>query len=379
MAMTPSHESNESLQLLQVGVELGFIGADKVDGVLRQQKVLKRKGVSLPISQILLELQLITVPQLRTITDEFEVRRAQKGSGLSTGMLKATEVRKLGKFDVIKVLSESGYTRVFKAKDTEKDRIVVLKVLPPTLSTQSQWYERFRREMFLVGNLSHPNIVSVHECGSVENSPFIAFEFLEGQSVANRLERSGNFPERTAWLVAREVAKGLAYIEEHGVLHRDMKPENILCCTDGKVKIIDLGLSRSLLNIDAITAVGETVGTPFYMSPEQAQGTSGLDHRTDLYALGCIAYHMLTGAVPFFAEDAMAVMLKHNEAPRPDPREVVTALDPGSTKLVNWLMGTTPDERPESATTLIPEIDKLLASLPSDPATAHTILKVSPS
>jgi len=208
---------------------------------------------------------------------------------------------------------------------------------------------------------------------------YMAFEFIEGRSLEDRLEREGNFPERTAWLITREVAKGLAFAASNGVLHRDIKPENILCSHDGHVKIIDMGFSKSLADDTSLTQAGTTVGTPFYISPEQARGTRDLDARTDLYSLGCTAYHMLTGSVPFLGEQVTDIMLKHTKAPRPDPREILPEISEGSAKLVMRMMAISPNDRPGSAAEVVTEIDALLESLPEEREFIRPVQKVAPS
>ncbi|HYF51416.1 MAG TPA: serine/threonine-protein kinase [Planctomycetota bacterium] len=368
--------STGDARLLAVAVELGFITSTQVQDVLARQKQLKKGGIVLPVQQLLLELDFIQPPQLRTITDEVELRHAQAQA--SSAVLTATSTLRIGRYEILGVLSDNGYTRVLKAVNVENGTLAVLKALPTAISHQSQWLERFRREMNLVANLSHPNIIGVYECGSAEGMAYIAFEYLKGMPLSVRLEREGNLPERIAWLVAREVARGLQFIEERGILHRDIKPDNILCGLDGRVKIIDLGLSKSLIDSNFITAMGETVGTPFYMSPEQATGTRGLDHRTDIYALGCVTYHALTGSVPFFAQDAVEVMLKHNEAARPDPREILPELNPDGSALVRWMMARQPEDRPATCAQLVEAMTELLARLP-EPAGTRSVLKVVPS
>ena len=362
-------------ELLDVALELGFLTHAQVADFLLHEKHWRRGRIHVPVSQALLELKLLNVAQLRTLNDELEMR--SKRRALPGAQPHAVPL--LGKFKVLKILHENGYTRVYRALDTLHDRVVVLKVLPRGMSKQSQWYERFQREMNLVGGLSHPNIVDVYECGTLDESPYISFEFVDGPSLALRLEREGNIAEQPALLICREAAKALAHIEASGILHRDMKPENVLCGLNGRVKIIDLGLSKSLLDGCMITAVGETVGTPFYMSPEQATGTHGLDHRTDIYALGCTTYHMLTGSVPFFAEDATEVMLRHVQAPRPNPREIVPEITQGGASLVTWMMATHPEERPDSAKRVVAAIDALLPGIPDPPPTSRSVLRIVPS
>jgi serine/threonine protein kinase len=369
---------HNSTRLLAMGVDLGYLTQAQADEALQRQKELRKGRISLSLQQVMLETGLITPTQLRTINDELELRRAQ-AAARSSSLMTAATAPNIGGYQVLSALSDNGYTQVLKAIHVESGRKAVLKVLPAALSQSSQWLERFRREMNLVSNLAHPNIIEVYECGSSDNLPYIAFEYLDGMNVSLRLEREGNFPEKVAWMISREVARGLSFIEERGVLHRDIKPDNILCGLDGRVKIIDLGLSKSLLDATSITALGETVGTPFYMSPEQATGTRGLDHRTDIYALGCVTYHMLTGSVPFFGKDAVEVMLKHNESPRPDPREVIPELSDESSVLVKWMMARNTDDRPASANQLVEAMSELIGRLPDPPAGARSILTVVPS
>jgi serine/threonine-protein kinase PpkA len=372
-----SHSTRDhSTRLLAMGVELGYMSQVQADDALKRQRDLRKGRIQLSLQQVMLEMGLITPTQLRTINDELELRRAQ--AARSSAMMAAASST-IGNYQVLSILSDNGYTQVLKAVHTQTGKKAVLKVLPAALSQHSQWLERFRREMNLVANLSHPNIIGVYECASVDSVPYIAFEYLEGMNVSLRLEREGNFPEKTAWMISREVARGLSFIEERGILHRDIKPDNVLCGVDGRVKIIDLGLSKSLLDATTITALGETVGTPFYMSPEQATGTRGLDHRTDIYALGCVTFHMLTGSVPFFANDAVQVMLKHNELGRPDPRDIIPELSKETTVLVKWMMAHSVDDRPASANQLADAMSELISRLPDPPAGSRSMWAVVPS
>jgi serine/threonine-protein kinase len=309
-----------------------------------------------------------------------DLRRARQTAHANlTHAQKMAALKFFGKFDIQTLLSERGYTRVYKARDVNADREVVLKVLPANLSKNSQWIERFRREMYLAGNLKHPNLVTTYECGSAEGSPYIAMEWLDGVSIGHRLEREGNMPEAICWQIIREAAKGLAYAEEHGIVHRDIKPDNILLTADGRVKIIDMGLAKSLVVVTQLTAAGESVGTPLYMAPEQATGKSEIDSRADIYGLGCTLYHMLTGMVPFFAESATDVMLKHVQATRPDPREIFPELSEASSKLVQRMIAINPDERPPTARALLEDIEFVLRWLIINPTSRLFLPQIVPS
>jgi len=380
MAQGSETPVDSAAQLLDLGIELKLLTQGQVDAVLLRQKQLKRGGISLPIGQTLLERRFVTPAQLKGLSDELARRKAAGVVPAAPAAPAPTAAaKKFGQYELLSVLSEKGHSRVFKARDTAMNRLVVLKVLPKSLAGNAQWGERFKREMQLAGRLSHPNIITAYGAGDVDGNPLIALEFIEGATLEDRLEREGNLPEKVAWLIAREVAKGLAYAAANGVLHRDIKPENIMCGIDGRVKIIDMGFSKSLGDDSALTADGTTVGTPFYISPEQAHGTRDLDPRTDLYSLGCTVYHMLAGAVPFFGETMTEVMLKHTQAPRPDPREVLPEISEGSAKLVMRMIAINMNDRPASAQDLIGEIDKVLATLPDPVALIRPVAKVAPS
>lgn len=360
--------------LLQTGVEVGYLSAAQVEVVLKRLSDLRGGGLRVGAGQVLLERRYLTSRQLNLLMAEVEKRRRAEDAG--TKPPAEAPVHALGQYEILEALSEKGQARVFKARDTVLNRPVVLKVLSRNLADDPMWSERFKREVQLAGQLSHPNIITAYGAGEAEGCPLLAFEYLDGASLGERLEREGNVPEKTAWLIAREVAKGLAYAASKGILHRDIKPENILCSRSGEVKIIDMGLSKSMTDELNLTTVGTTVGTPFYISPEQARGTKDLDGRTDLYSLGCTAFHMLTGSVPFMGESLTDVMVKHTEAPRPDPRSLLPEISEASAKLVMRMMAINPQDRPHSATELVIEIDALIPTLPEPVVLVRPPVKV---
>lgn len=348
--------------LLEAGQDMGYLSAAQVEVALKRLNEFRGGGVRVGAGMVLLERRFLTPTQLRLVSAEVNERRKAEGAGAKPKA--QLPPRALGQYEVLEVLSEKGRARVFKARDTSMNRLVVLKVLPKNLAEDPVWSERFRREVQLSGQLSHPNIVTAYGSGEAGGCPLLAFEYLDGISLGERLEREGNVPEKTAWLIAREVAKGLGFAAAKGVLHRDIKPENIFCTHDGRVKIIDMGLGKSMTEDVQLTAAGTTVGTPFYISPEQARGTKDLDARADIYSLGCTVFHMLTGSIPFIAAALTDIMVMHTEAPRPDPRSFLPEISPGSAELVMRMMAIKPEQRPQSAIELAIEIDALLPKLP---------------
>jgi len=360
--MEPLEAAAADHDLLEAGQDMGYLSATQVEVALKRLDAFRRGGVRVGAGMVLLERHFLTPNQLRHVVAEVQERRQAEGAGARPKA--QTPVRALGQYEILEVLSEKGRARVFKARDKTMNRLAVLKVLPKNLAEDPVWSERFRREAQLAGQLSHANIVTTYGSGEVEGCPLLAFEFLDGMSLGERLEREGNVPEKSAWQIAREAAKGLGYAAAKGVLHRDIKPDNIFCTNDGQVKITDIGLGKSMTEDVQLTAAGTTVGTPFYISPEQARGTKDLDSRTDIYSLGCTVFHMLTGSFPFIAEALTDIMVMHTEAPRPDPRSLLPEISEGSAKLVMRMMAIKPEQRPQSAVELGMEIDALLPSLP---------------
>jgi serine/threonine protein kinase len=294
--------ARDAAGMLELGVSLGLLTAEQVESVSSLQKQMRRSGISLPVGQTLLERKYVTLTQLKDLRYELAQRTTAVQQTAAPAPVSEQPAKKFGQYEILKVLSEKDRARVFQARDTMMNRIVVLKVLPRSMTSDPQWAERFRREIILAGKLAHPNIATVYGAGEVDGNPLMTIEYIEGMSLGERLEREGNLPEKVAWRMAREVAKGLAFAASNGVVHRDIKPDNILCSNDGKIKIIDMGLSKSEGDVSGLTLEGTTVGTPFYISPEQARGTRDVDSRSDLYSLGCTVFHMLTGSVPFFHE-----------------------------------------------------------------------------
>ncbi len=236
------------------------------------------------------------------------------------------------RYHVEREVGEGGMAVVFRAHDLRHDRAVALKVLRPELSA-FLGAERFLREIHIAAQLNHPHILALHDSGEADGLLFYVMPFVEGESLRHRLGRVGALPVAEARTIAAEVADGLAYAHELGVVHRDIKPENILL-SHGHAAIADFGIARALVGAGggaAITTTGMSVGTPIYMSPEQAAGDHALDHRTDIYSLGCVLFEMLTGHPPYRGETPQALLAQHAGDPVPSAHaerpEVPRALD----------------------------------------------------
>src|ERR1700722_16577485 len=211
------------------------------------------------------------------------------------------------RYEILKLLGEGGMGAVYKARDRELDRLVALKVIRPELAGHASILQRFKQELILARKITHRNIIRIFDLGIADGIRFITMEFVEGQDLASLLDEHGKMTPEETVKILRQVCAALEAAHAEGVVHRDLKPQNIMVEASGRVCVMDFGLARSMENV-GMTQAGTVLGTPAYMSPEQAKGMPA-DERSDLYSLGIIAYQMLTGKVPFKADSMLASML----------------------------------------------------------------------
>ncbi|MGE0795630.1 MAG: Stk1 family PASTA domain-containing Ser/Thr kinase, partial [Acidimicrobiia bacterium] len=222
-----------------------------------------------------------------------------------------------GRYELHRRLARGGMADVYLARDTLLDRPVALKVLFAEFATDPSFVERFRREAQSAANLNHPNIVSVYDWGEEDGTYFIVMEYVEGRSLSQILKDEGPLQPDRAADVTIDVASALAFAHRHGVVHRDVKPGNVLISPLGQVKVADFGIARAVSARENLTQTGTVMGTATYFSPEQARGEA-VDPRSDVYSLGVVLYELLTGAPPFTGDSPVAVAYKHvSETPQP--------------------------------------------------------------
>jgi serine/threonine-protein kinase len=224
------------------------------------------------------------------------------------------------RYELEELVGTGGMSSVYKARDRLLERNVALKVLHPHYSDDAEYVERFRREARSVAQLSHPHIVTVIDRGEDGGQQFIVFEFIDGENLKQLIGRIGPLPVRRAVELALEIADALAFAHDHGLVHRDVKPQNVLVTPDGDAKVTDFGIARSLDVEQGVTQTGTVLGTSNYLSPEQASGQP-VTPATDVYSLGVVLYELLTGEVPFPGENFVAVAMKHINEPPPDLTE----------------------------------------------------------
>jgi serine/threonine protein kinase/tetratricopeptide (TPR) repeat protein len=247
---------------------------------------------------------------------------------------------------------------VYLARDVKHDRLVALKVLHPELAAMLG-PERFLREIKFAARLQHPHILSVHDSGDAAGRLWFTMPYVEGESLRDRLKREDQLPVEDAVQITREAAQALDYAHQHGVIHRDIKPENIVLTKDGSVLVADFGIARAVAGGEAgkrgggeeerLTETGLSLGTPAYMSPEQATG-GPVDARSDIYSLGCVTYEMLAGQLPFTAASAQGVVARHLVDPVPSLRTVRPSVPPAIERAVAKALAKVPADRFTTAT-----------------------------
>jgi tetratricopeptide (TPR) repeat protein len=257
-----------------------------------------------------------------------------------------------GRYQIEREIGRGGMALVFLARDLKHDRRVAVKVLRPDLSA-AIGVERFLREIQIGASLQHPHIVPLHDSGEAGGLPFYVMAYVEGESLRDRLEREKQLPLDEAIRIARDVAEALGHAHSHGVVHRDVKPENILL-SGGHALVADFGVARALSAAAVgVTGTGLAVGTPTYMSPEQAGGMDAVDGRSDLYALGCVLYEMLVGEPPFTGPTASAILARHMQETVPGVRIVRPTVPPGLEAVLDRLLAKIPADRYPTASAFI--------------------------
>src|ERR687891_84028 len=221
-----------------------------------------------------------------------------------------------GRFRLEEKVGSGGMSSVYRAYDPTLERLVAIKMMHRDISSDPDQLERFRREARAVAQLNHPHVVTVIDAGEDEGAPYIVFEYIEGETLKERIRRLGRLPVSEAVAYAIEIGRALECAHDNKLVHRDVKPQNVLIDRDGRAKVTDFGIARSM-EAQGLTATGRVLGTTDYVSPEQALGHE-VTEQSDIYSLGIVLYEMLTGEAPFQADTQVAVAMKHVKEPLPD-------------------------------------------------------------
>jgi eukaryotic-like serine/threonine-protein kinase len=266
-----------------------------------------------------------------------------------------------GRYEVEELVGHGGMSSVYRAHDSLLERHVALKILHEQYSGDEDFVERFKREARMVAQLQHPNIVTVIDRGEEDGRQYIVFEYIDGENLKELVVRKGRLDIREALEIALEVARGLAFAHENGLIHRDVKPQNVLLNGDGRAKVTDFGIARTL-DVDGMTQTGTVLGTSNYIAPEQASGQR-VDAHSDVYSLGAVLYELLAGEVPFPGESFIAVAMKHLHEPPPSILDVRGDVPLRVAAAVDRALEKDPEQRFPTMDAFAGELEAALAEL----------------
>lgn len=273
-------------------------------------------------------------------------------------------------YKILGKLGAGAMAIVYKAKQLSLDRIVAIKILPKRFSENPEYVERFYKEGQAAAKLNHNNIVQAIDVGEAQGYHYFVMEYVEGKTLYDELASGKVFSEKIAIDIAIQVAQALAHAHARGLIHRDVKPKNIMLTPSGSVKLADMGLARGTSDIEAARSeAGRAYGTPYYISPEQIRGEIDIDGRADIYSLGATLYHMVTGRVPFMADDPADVMRKHLKEPLTPPDHINTLLSSGISEVIEVMMAKKKTDRYANAEEVLADLEDVRTNRP--PARAH--------
>jgi serine/threonine protein kinase len=289
---------------------------------------------------------------------------------------------RIGNYDILDRLGAGGMGTVYKARHRRMKRIVALKVLSAKLSENPLFVKRFQREVETIAALGHPNLVMAYDADEADVGHFLVMEFVNGLDLAACVDREGVFPLGRAVDAMLQAARGLAYVHSQGIIHRDVKPHNLLLDDSGTIKVTDLGLARLSQGAERaaartdVTMAGGVIGTVDYMPPEQAVDSTTLDHRADIYSLGCSLHYLLTGRPPYNGATLTAILLKHRDGEIPRLSAARSEVPPQLDDLFRRMMAKTPEKRVQQMSEVVAELEAIGAILPEDAGAGPTTIEL---
>jgi serine/threonine-protein kinase len=337
----------EDSQICRLVVERQLATQEEIRTAHDQRKLLSFNGHARPVSEILVDLGFLTRTQLarlQGINDDSGGRPSQQIPG----------------YQILNKCGAGAMAVVYRAKQLSLNRTVAVKVLPKRLSKNAEFVERFYREGRAAAQLNHPNIVQAFDVGEANGFHYFVMEFVEGCTVYDEVAESKVYSEREAVDIVTQVTRALLHAHERGFIHRDVKPKNVMLTKDRVAKLADMGLARETTDHQAALAeAGRAYGTPYYIAPEQIRGEVDIDPRADLYSLGAMFYHMVTGRVPFEGPTPSAVMHKHLKAPLTPPDHLNTNLSSGCGVMIEMLLAKDREDRYPGARELLTDLERL--------------------
>jgi serine/threonine-protein kinase len=343
-------ETNYDSIFGKVAVEQGLCTEEELHRTLEQ---LKSRGRTNPVTleKLLIELGYITASQAERLK-------------LNLSQSKAT-THQIPGYKILGKLGSGAMAVVYKARQISLNRMVAIKVLPRRFTENPEYVERFYKEGRAAAKLNHNNIVQAVDVGEAGGYHYFVMEYVEGKTVYDELSAGKVYTEQEALDIAIQVADALAHAHSVGLIHRDVKPKNIMINKEGIVKLADMGLARETTDIETAQAEkGKAYGTPYYISPEQIRGEVDIDGRADIYGLGATLYHMITGRVPYMAEDPSDVMRKHLREQLTPPDHINTSLSAGISEMVEVMMAKKKEDRYSNCEELMEDLQAVQAGNP---------------
>jgi serine/threonine-protein kinase len=350
-----TNETNYDTVFGKMAVEHGLCTDEELRDSLREMEE-RKKTNPVVLKDLMIELGFVTAGQAERLKEDLGESKAA--------------VRKIPGYKILGKLGAGAMAVVYKGKQLSLNRMVAIKVLPKRFSENPEYVERFYKEGQAAGKLNHPNIVQAIDVGEAGGYHYFVMEYVEGKTIADDLAAGKIFSEAEALDIIIQVAHALAHAHACSLIHRDVKPKNIMISTGGAVKLADMGLARETTDIEAAQSeAGKAYGTPYYIAPEQIRGKIDIDGRADIYGLGATLYHMLTGRVPFMADDSADVMRKHLREKLVPPDHINTSLSAGVSEVVEIMMAKRREDRYQNIEELLMDLEALRHGQP--PLQAH--------
>ena len=345
----------------RMAVEQGLCTDEELRKAIQEYKE-RRKTDPLMLQDLMVQLGYLTASQaerLKTSVKESKVAATQ-----------------IPGYKILGKLGAGAMAVVYKGKQLSLNRSVAIKVLPRRFSENPEYVQRFYKEGQAAGKLNHPNIVQAIDVGEAGGYYYFVMEYVEGKTIADDISNGHIFGEQEAIEIIIQVCHALQHAHAHGLVHRDVKPKNIMINTQGIVKLADMGLARETTDIEAAQSEeGKAYGTPYYIAPEQIRGKIDIDGRADIYGLGATFYHMVTGRVPFTGEDSSEIMKRHLREKLIPPDHINTSLSAGVSEVIEIMMAKRREDRYNNVEELLLDLEALRQGHP--PLQAHKRFDVS--
>jgi serine/threonine-protein kinase len=342
---------------LRIATQQGFLAEVDADDIWSELTRLERVGEPTKARKLAVEFGFMDdglAKQIKTQVRHYLTEKVREESQQSRTQ------RQVAGFELLQKLGNGAMGTVFKARHRKLDKLVALKLLNPTFAQDEKYVARFLLEARAAASLNHPNMVQAYDVGQAGDVHYIAMEYVEGKTVKELIERRNTLDEAASIEIVLQVLSALRHAHENNIIHRDVKPANIMITSDGHAKLLDLGLARRTDVECGLTGEGKAIGTPYFMAPEQALD-KGADYRADIYSLGATLFNMVTGRKPYQAGTPVAVMNMHIKAPIPNASELNAEVSSGLSRVIQKMLAKRPAERYQAHAALVTDLEAVLS------------------